>query len=105
MINCVSRTIGANVQAKGHFQVLGRSPQGFVLWSIVGPPRNRADGDHSPHKANLGTAFQLLYTVLYNIYVEHCDTLEPLGDRTTKLSNPIVVDPAVGRQQFAVGTL
>ena len=91
-----TRTIGVNVKAKGHSQVLGRSPQGFVLRLIVAPFLRRIDGDHSSHIAHLGATLQLLYTLLHIIHVDHCDTLEPIRNRATEFANPIVVGPEDG---------
>src|SRR6266436_9876324 len=52
--------IGGDVEAKGYLQVLGRGPEGFVLWQIVSPPLGGIHRDQASRAPHLRAARQFL---------------------------------------------
>ena len=60
------------------------------------------DADHRPCKPELRRALHLLYARLQIVYVEHRNTLEPLGVGAAVLGDPVVISPAVDGQEITV---
>ena len=91
------------VKAEGHLQVLRRCPQGVVHRLSVSMLHG-AQGDHGPRQAQFGYPFQLFNTLIYVIYVDHADSLEPVWvGSTPDVCQPAVVSLETGREQFAIG--
>src|SRR6202795_4033474 len=76
-----------------------RRPQRLVHRIVVPLPLRGIDGDHAARQPHLGTALQLLDTLLHIVHVDHGDALETLGLPGAKLDEPVVVSSKNLRQQ------
>src|SRR6516162_2735026 len=97
-----ARPVGRDVHAKRNIQILGRRPQRLVHRIVVPFPLGGINGDHTARQPDLGTALQLLDTLLRIVHVDHGDALKALGLPGAKLGEPVVVSSKNLRQQRTV---
>src|SRR4030095_3093505 len=95
-------TWSADVQQEGNVYILGGPPEVFVDGMTVGPVGEGRDGDEGTDQSQPGAAFQFLAGVVHIVHIQHGDTLETIGIRLAEIGDPVVIDPADGREQLAV---
>ncbi len=69
------RTIGGDMQAQRHFQILGGSPKGIVFRAAVGALGMRIHRNHRPGQAHLARALQFGHGSGNIIHVDHGNAL------------------------------
>jgi len=83
-------------------QVLRRPPESLIDGVATRPVRHGIHRNESPNESQVCTAFQLLAGIVHIVHIQHRDALQPLGIGCAEVGDPVVVDPADGREQLAV---
>ena len=91
-----------DMQEQGDVQVLSRPPESLIDGVAIRPVRHGIHRDESPNESQVCTAFQLLAGIVHIVHIQHRDALQPLGIGCAEVGDPIVVDPADGREQLAI---